>query len=188
MLTPIRARKLLSGQTTLAQKVFEAIPIGEAWSATQIKGELDRQGKALSTTISQIHGCLYHLVGSGLVCEPSTGLFQSKVKLPAQRISKEVNMTAQATPAVTTESLAAAQAAAPVTCPIQKTLERLAALSTEVIDATDVARQTLGKLTRLGKEIEDVAIAITLDREQSAKRMDKLEQLQKLMRELNLAA
>ena len=39
-MTPSKLNKILQGQTALARKVFEVVPIKEAWPASQIRHSL----------------------------------------------------------------------------------------------------------------------------------------------------
>lgn len=66
-----RFHSLLSGQPTVAKRVFEAVPIAELWQTIDIYNELRRAGKARD--VKSVEGCLNRLKESGLVLEPIRG-------------------------------------------------------------------------------------------------------------------
>lgn len=73
-MTPARQQALVRGLTTVARKVFDATPINEPWSASQIDAELRRIGTPKS--IHMVTGCLNGLVKDGLVTEGPLRMFQ----------------------------------------------------------------------------------------------------------------
>lgn len=77
-----RQRVLLASQTAVARKVFEAVPIQEAWTGRQIQRALERTTRA-STELNLLMGCLNTLKESGLIVEPRVGVFE-RVKLREQ--------------------------------------------------------------------------------------------------------
>lgn len=83
-----RQQVLLSGQTTAARKVFEAVPIREAWPATQIHTALQRTTRS-TMDFKIVQGCLNSLISSGLVTEPRRGFFE-RVK-PREQVLKPMS-------------------------------------------------------------------------------------------------
>lgn len=80
-LSATRMRILLGQQTSIAQKVFAAVPINDLWSSKQIVGELTRSGTVRDFTV--IEGCLNSLKKTGLIRELKPGYFQqNKTKEP----------------------------------------------------------------------------------------------------------
>lgn len=69
-----RFQQIASGLSSIALKVYEAVPINEAWTAPQINGELRRKGITKPGDI--VEGCLSNLVDNGLVLERPTGTFR----------------------------------------------------------------------------------------------------------------
>ena len=63
-----RAHSILAGQSSLARKVYEAVPIAEPWSLNSIMGEVLRLGH--NVTHNNMRGCLRDMVEAGLVREP----------------------------------------------------------------------------------------------------------------------
>lgn len=178
-MTPERAKQLLQGQSGLAQKVFGAIPIMEAWSLAQIKAELERTGKVGSITHPQLLGCLRDLSDAGLVGEPQREWFRSRVKLPAETPApKEIE---KPMPPVAEKPMPVPAAPQP------NVLDRLAGLANELGDIADHLRHRLARVNKIAQELEDVALAITQERENSEAGMAKLKQLQSILRDLSPA-
>ena len=74
-MTPSKLNSLLQGQTNLARKVFEVVPIREAWPAIQIRNAL-KEVERSNADLRVLRGCLGALREAGLVREPETGMFQ----------------------------------------------------------------------------------------------------------------
>lgn len=85
-MTPQKFKMLLDQQTTIARKIFEAVPIAESWTSNKIATALTRMGST-RVDMKTLEGCLASLKDSGLVKEPERGLWQQvqareTVKLP----------------------------------------------------------------------------------------------------------
>jgi hypothetical protein len=70
-----RHQVLLHEQSSVAQKVFEAVPMQEVWSSQQIHGALQRTTRS-TMDFKILQGCLNTLKEAGLVHEPKTGCFE----------------------------------------------------------------------------------------------------------------
>lgn len=96
----IRRDSLLAGQTNLARKVYEAVPIAEPWSLQEILSEMHRLGHNI--THNNTRGCLRDLSEAGLVREPSVLAFvrERVTEKPMKAVQKEsaANDTALTTP------------------------------------------------------------------------------------------
>lgn len=68
-------KELLAAQSAIARKVFEVVPIQQAWTSQAIGGALQQQTRA-SIQFRTLEGCLNTLLEAGLICEPKKGLFQ----------------------------------------------------------------------------------------------------------------
>ena len=66
-----KADKLLNGQTSVAQRVYESVPYKTPWSAGQIAYDLKRHNHTMNLKV--VSGCLYALRDSGLVREVKKG-------------------------------------------------------------------------------------------------------------------
>lgn len=91
------------GLSAIAKKVFDAVPISEGWSPTQIGHEMTRQGSG-GGEVRITLGCLNTLIDMGLVSENGKGLFQrvgirQKAVAEIQPIEKStVNKTSSIAP------------------------------------------------------------------------------------------
>ena len=74
-MTPIKVKTALDGQTAIARKVFDFVPIQDAWAANKIVSEMIRCGLP-RIDFRTIEGCLHRLKDAGLVKEPERGAFQ----------------------------------------------------------------------------------------------------------------
>lgn len=84
-----RQQELLKGQSSVGRKVYDCIPIGEAWPPNQIGQEARR--KNYSIQINVINGILDDLVENGLVREVRTNYFmRAEVKAPPTIIKETV--------------------------------------------------------------------------------------------------
>ena len=89
-MTPGKLQKILQGQTALARKVFEVVPIKEAWPASQIRHSL-KEVERSNADLHTVRGCLATLREIGLVREPEPGCFQRHaVRTPQPTPKKEV--------------------------------------------------------------------------------------------------
>lgn len=63
---PSKTESLLQGQTSIARKMFEFVPVAEEWTELQIAGEMRRvTGSAPDLKVTR--GCLRDLADSGLI-------------------------------------------------------------------------------------------------------------------------
>ncbi len=73
MLSKVKFKTKMAGMTAVAQKVYQAVPMQEAWTPMQILGELKRLN--LSIDFRVVGGCLDTLLQTKLIQEPIKGLF-----------------------------------------------------------------------------------------------------------------
>lgn len=73
-MTPSRYKILYASLSAIAQKVYDAVPIGEPWPMAQIYSEFRRSGGSADRNV--IAGCLNTLKESHLINEKTTGQFQ----------------------------------------------------------------------------------------------------------------
>lgn len=69
-----RLQAIEAGQTGIARKVLDAVPIAEAWAPAKIMAEVRRHGTNLDLRIFE--GCMTSLVDAGLVRQTGGGAFQ----------------------------------------------------------------------------------------------------------------
>lgn len=91
-MTPERASSALSGTTAVARKVYEAVPINEAWLPVKIHAELLRLGNS-SIEMHTMRGCLGALRDAGLIAERDGKFVRCKVKArPPKETTKVIEI------------------------------------------------------------------------------------------------
>lgn len=81
MLTAVAVKRILSGNTSIVKKVYEAVPSLKEASSRDIRSEMLRLN-GTSPTLEVICGCLKNLVDVGLV--KSDRLFQTFIRVPVK--------------------------------------------------------------------------------------------------------
>lgn len=158
------AKSLLStlqGMSAVATKVYHAVPINATWSAGQIHAELLRTGHTHAKSVTD--GCLNSLKESGLIKEPSIGMF---FKEPIQAKERRTTPTKK-------ESDVTAQTTTKAACPIEK----LSAIAAS-------ARSLQKQLAQLSEDVEAVALEIIEKEQNTDAEMAKLKQLKQLLKDL----
>lgn len=155
-MTPEKQRQKLAGQTSLAQKVYQYVPIQEPWTAADIARAMVRASGSQMDGRTLL-GCLGCLKDSGLVREVSSSRFQrTAVSQPITPKPKEA-MPAPQKPEV--------KPAAPAS-------------------AIDLLAGIAKSMRALAGEIETAAIAIEEGQAKAGEEVQKLRQLQALLKGL----
>ncbi|WP_236225361.1 hypothetical protein [Pseudomonas pseudonitroreducens] len=155
----------MQGQTGIAKKVFECVPIAEAWSSFQVMTAL-RNITGSTPDARIVSGCLTSLADAGLIKKTGRDAYQ-RIPVEQKQKTKEPQMAAAATK--TEPQVEAKTVASP--------LEMLGELASEIAAAGD-------GLKRLAKRAEDVALMVEQDREANAKSLDGYRQLKSLLKSL----
>lgn len=163
-ITESRQLQLLAGQSSIARKVFEFVPIQEAWSTHDIH---NASVTAHATGVSSyaVRRALGELKDAGLIREPVGGKFQRDAA--TQKTKKEPVMT---------------QVAKPTVVAIKKpegALDVLAGLSGEVVNLSDEFSR---RMKAMAARIEEVALSVAAEQESNAEALGKLKQLQSLLK------
>lgn len=160
-MTPDKQKQKLAGQTAIAQKVFQAVPITEAWTVAQISTALYRAtGARLEKHTLQ--GCLRALADSDLVRSTEHGMLHQRTPVSAAQATppkaKELTMTQTSKPA-TPQQTAPASA----------------------IDVLGILSQ---KMRALADEVDAAALALEEVQSRSTEEAAKLKQLKALLKEI----
>lgn len=157
-MTPEKQKQKLSGQTTIAQKVFQAVPVAEAWTAAQISTALNR---ATGSRMDQhtLQGCLRALADAGLVRATEHGVLYQRAPVSA----------APATPPKTKE-VTVTQPATTQPAPPASAIDLLGSLSQ--------------KMRALADEVDAAALALEEEQSRSTEGAAKLKQLKALLSEV----
>ena len=151
------------GLSSVAQKVYAAVPIADEWAIEAVRRELTRKG-GHNIDLHTIRGCMSSLVDSGLVTEPSRGTFsrvaiKEAYKAPPKPI-KEAKQPEK--PAM----------------PKQGAIDKLTALSARV-------RTAMSAMKTLADDIDNAALEIEADILKAGEGAQKYKQLQALLKEMS---
>jgi hypothetical protein len=162
-MTPSKQEILMQGQTGVAKKVYECVPINEPWTSFQVMTAMrNLTGSTPDNRI--VSGCLVSLVDSGLVKKSGRDQFQ---RIPVDLKQKtQVPVMTKAQPKL--EVVADQKAPG-------GPLEMLSELAGEIAGMAN-------SLKRLADRVEDVALAVEHEREGNAEAVGKLKQLQELLK------
>lgn len=142
--------------TPVARKVFECVPVQEAWTVFRISAELKRQGTPKDRRI--VDGCLSSLVRDGLIkFDPPTDIYQ------------------RVEPRVATLNLVPEEPEVSAKKP--SPMERMAALA-------ERTRRLSLDLKVLADDIDAAAVLIDEETNEAGNDTKKLRQLQTLLKEL----
>ena len=166
-MTPAKRDQLMQGQTGIAKKIYECVPIMEPWNEVKIMQHLQRStGSTPDGRVFQ--GCLKTLRDSGLIKQTAAKCFQ-RVSVEQKQPTMEPKMTlvvpAQEQPKPATEVKK------------QSAIELLGELAGEVMGIA-------AHMQRLAARVEDVALAIEQEREATSEELAKARQLKTLLQSL----
>jgi hypothetical protein len=162
-MTPAKQEILMQGQTGVAKKVYECVPINEPWTSSQVMTAMrNLTGSTPDNRI--VSGCLVSLVDSGLVKKSGRDQFQ-RIAVDAKQKNQESSMAkAELKLEVVSEKKS-----------VGTPLEMLSDLAGEIVAMAN-------NLQRLAARVEDVALAVEQEREGNAAAVGKLKQLQDLLK------
>lgn len=157
-----REQRLLEGQRTNAQQLYEYVPIKEAWTVNQITQAFKQHKKNIEPRI--VHGCLRSLEEAKLIKQPKPGLYQRTETRKRQPV--KLNGTEKPTIVVNNKS------------PSKK--EDLSTRMTNVLDGME-ALSTMAK--ELSDELESIMINIQETIEEARVKAERFDRLQQLLKD-----
>ena len=176
-MTPAKIAGLLQGQTSIARKLFEFVPIAEEWTEFQIASEMRRvTGSAPDLKVAR--GCLRDLADSGLIRRRNDQF--RRAAAPDKTPQKEAEMPAAK--AITTLHLKPAPKAAGL--PDQAAASPIEILGDIAGSIVALSKGVAEQLQQLASRVEEAAIQIEQGQEANAANLQKLKQLQQLLRSL----
>ena len=146
------------------KKVYEAVPVSEAWTSTQIIAEISRLGYSMRDS-KAIIGCLDTLKRQGLIQEPERGSFIRIEVKETTTFDKFIEETKEKTMATSK----------PVTQIKQSNLDRL-------INLSEKANGLAAQMKAMATELENVALEIEAEIQENSTSAQKLKQLQELLK------
>jgi hypothetical protein len=172
-MTPSKFAQKMQNQTTIAKKVYEAVPIAESWSVKQILSEMFRVTRSQADH-KIVNGCIKSLIDSGLVYEPINGQYQraqvkekaiEPEKIPLKIVKEkgiEMDVTIKKEPDIENNS---------------NPIDVLGKLSSRLLSVNR-------DIKKIADDIDSAAISVQEQLEESEGKSEKLKQLQQLLKSL----
>lgn len=164
MISQTRFKQMFNVLNAPVKKVYEAVPVSEAWTSTQIIAEISRLGYSMRDS-KAIIGCLDTLKRQGLIQEPERGSFIRIEVKETTTFDKFIEETKGKTMATSK----------PVTQIKQSNLDRLISLS-------EKANGLAAQMKAMATELENVALEIEAEIQENSTSAQKLKQLQELLK------
>jgi len=167
VISKTRFKQLHNTLNAPVKKVYDAVPLADVWTTTQIIGEISRLGYSMRDP-KAIIGCLDTLKRQGLITEPTRGSFvrvEVKETSTLETKQKPIEETREAIMAISK----------PVTQIKQSNLDRLLILS-------DRANALANQVKSLATELESVSLEIEAEIQENLHSAQKLKQLQDLLK------
>ena len=170
-----KVNAMLMNGTTVAKKIYEAVPIIEPWSIGQICAEVARLELIAKPTMSIVQGCLNSLKENKLVRETSSQHF-IRTPVTSEKPEKKVN------PMLTTLNLVSPR----------QTLQLPKAEGTEMNknpldllgNLSDEAKTLSKKMMELSSKIDEVAVEIDELLNNQSEDKENLQQLRELLKKI----
>lgn len=174
MMSQARFRQRYAGMTSVARKVYGAVPIAQSWTPQQIAAELVRLNVSLEFRV--IEGCLRGLTDAGLVAETGKGQFRREpVREPKPLPTPQEEPTMSPKPAA--KPAASPDPAAAPAAKKSPALDRLA-------DLAERAAKLAAQVQMLSVDIGDAAIEVQMQVDANEAGAAKLRQLQALLKSI----
>jgi len=164
MISQTRFKQMFNVLNAPVKKVYEAVPVSEVWTSTQIIAEISRLGYSMRDS-KAIIGCLDTLKRQGLIQEPERGSFIRIEVKETTTFDKFIEETKEKTMATSK----------PVTQIKQSNLDRLISLS-------EKANGLAAQMKAMATELENVALEIEAEIQENSTSAQKLKQLQELLK------
>lgn len=173
MLSASRFQRIHESLTVSATKVYEVVPIAEAWTPEQVTSELRRTGKHMSRDI--VHGCLASLCRSGLVKEPKPNTY---CRAPVRPVAERPNTN----PAQLEIDTVSATKTKHQPQPPEPQTQAESPLDL-MAQASHQARKLAGQLNELAEEIDNAALSFQETLARFEADAEKLNQLKRLFKD-----
>lgn len=164
MISKTRFKQLFTTLNAPVKKVYEAVPLSEPWTSSQVITEIVRLGYSMRDP-KAIIGCLDTLKRHGLITEPTRGTFV-RVEVKDTTIEEPKKLEPKEKKMATSK---------PVTQIKQSNLDRLMILS-------DKANALASQLKMMASDLENVSLEIEAEIQENMSSAQKLKQLQDLLK------
>lgn len=173
-----RFRQISQGQTAIAMRVYEAIPISAPMGVHQIRGEMKRLGIP-TPTLDVMQGCIRTLIEGGLVKEQPAGQYaREPVKPEPMQQPRPILHAVHTTPKE--EPMAQADAAKKN---VHSPIDLLAPVVQQIKTMADVAAELVTRARSAANDIENIAADLE-DKVSDPEELAKLRQLNNLLKGL----
>jgi hypothetical protein len=175
-MTPKRQQQLLQGQSSVARKVFDHIPIQDSWPAHRIAGEIERTTRS-RLDAKVVAGCLASLVDAGLIRQKGVSAKAREYqRLPVPSETTEA-------PGVLVEAGMAVRTLEHVSATPDSNQHAENPATPFVVLSTlnDRLFQVSQELKEIATDLGDAVLQIESAREQNARDAETLRQLQTLL-------
>lgn len=166
-MTPKQFKSRFDGQSSIAKKVYQFVPIQEPWSHSQISTEMQRTTGA-RTDHRIMQGCINTMIESGIVREVEKGKFQ------------RTEIRDREEPQQNTETFIDTEKAAPMPKQEEKPNSAIEILS----DISRRLNEVSSQVKSIASDVETAAIVIEDNVAQKEAGAAKLKQLQELLKGL----
>lgn len=181
-MTPQKFNLILTQQTSICRKIFEFVPIGEAWTASQISTAISRrQTTSTRPDMKTLEGCLNGMKDAGLIKEPQRGLWQQVVPRESVKIADASVKTAALTPQAEPGPLSAPHEEAALAVPAEAIPQ---ATPAQTFGELAVQLRLRGQaLIRMADDIETAALTFEQRLDDMEAKLAKFNQLRALLTE-----
>lgn len=177
MMSHARFQEMVRSVNSTARKVFDVVPIAEAWTLKDLRAELQRGGINISTDALVVS--VGELKTAGVITE-RCGQFQRVECKPRPVDTQQEEPLTAAPPRDSHLPIQVKAAPAPAMSP----LDAIAILAQRVKKLSDVATMMVNESKAVAEELEAVAIDIEVNHEQAIKGMQQLAQLRTLLKNI----
>ena len=174
-----RFQSTLKGQTTQAQRVYDAVPASTGWSYNEINSEIARSGNNMEYRILQ--GCIAALVRAALVREVRLPVGHGEARHPTL-FMREAVRGRPVKPLDIQDSEPINNEEEEMSLPTSTATTRTP--TDTLADLAQRARAMMATLSALATEIDDAALATQAYIEQGDAGSKKLRQLQALLKDM----
>lgn len=168
---------LLGGQTAMARKVYEAVPIQETWTVARIMAELSRL--TYQMPVRNVQGALRALVEAGLIREPERESYKRVGVRESDNDNDEDDemKTETAVGVAMKEALSKSDVGGLKTAPAPATKSPMEVLA----DLATRTKQLQHLLGELASDIETAALDVQQQVDVGAEEREQIETFKKLM-------
>jgi len=162
--TPEKQKQKLAGQSSIAQKVFQFVPINELWTPLQIAQALHRDTRS-NVDMHVLRGCLNCLVDAGIVKTNNSGTYR--------------RVTVSAQPAA-----GATESAKPKESSVSVEPKTTIVKNDKPASAIDLLSGIAKKMRAMADEIENAALTIEEERAKDAETVNTARQFREFLKGL----